>query len=155
MGAEKENSTTVPLLKWKIAKFSKVAPMDSLLEQIQTGLSKFNESLCQDLAMEEKILSFETAEVIFSKRELISLNRRVALLPRDSSLQVLIPWVISNLMDPTQIRTFILYYRFVMPFRFHQDIIGWLKAGLSEQLWLVARKHLETVSKAESSMQNP
>lgn len=75
-------------------------------------MESFNELLLEELSIEESILSFETAEVIFTKRELYWLNRRVALLPRNSVLNVFIPWVISNLKDPTQIRTFLLYYRF-------------------------------------------
>ena len=42
-----------------------------------------------------------------------------------------------------------------MPFRFQSDIIGWLKIGLTEELWIDVRRQLEKVSQAESSMQNP
>ena len=90
---------------------------------MKTALENFNVSLCEDLSVEERTISFELSAVIFAKRELYALNRRVALLPRNNVLETYIPWVISNLMDPTQIRTFLLYYRFGMSTVLHKVYI--------------------------------
>ena len=75
-------------------------------------METFNEALCNDLSREETVLSLEKSEKIFTKRESFWINRQLVLYPHQSILPILVPWVVSNLMDPTQIRTFVLYYRF-------------------------------------------
>ena len=88
--------------------------MESLASQLIVSLEMFNETLLADLAQEETELSLELSEKIFTKREAYWFNRELALHHSCKTLSVLVPWVVSNLMDPTQIRAFVLYYRFSM-----------------------------------------
>lgn len=146
--------TVTQLLKWKANKLEEHSQWEGIIQQIQETLKEFNGLLLQDLSHEESIISLESSEELFSKYELVRLTRNVAFFPPEPVLAIHVPWVISHLKDPTQIRSFLLYYRFAMPFRFQQDILGWLKVGLPEDLWSDVHRQLEKTEQTEIHLRN-